>query len=126
MGSFDAERSLALPGLRSGVINLEDVHVRIGVAQREGVETGAEDERLSDIVAANAFSEDIFGEASAADHEGAQGCGEWLARGSRCALEFEARLGREDGDGEGIFEDERAGVMQLVRGSAHGDTKGGA
>ena len=75
---------------------------------------------------ANACGEDVFGEARAADHEGAQGCGEWLARGSRCALEFEAGLGRKDGDGEGIFEDERVRVMQLVRGSAHGDTKGGA
>jgi hypothetical protein len=41
-------------------------------------------------------------------------------------LKFGASVGRKDGDGEGVFEDERARVMELMRSAAHGDTKGGA
>jgi len=41
-------------------------------------------------------------------------------------LKFGASVGRKDGDGEGIFEDKRARVMELMRGSAQSDTKGGA
>jgi hypothetical protein len=75
---------------------------------------------------ANSGGKNILGEARAADHEGAQGSGERLARGRGCALEFETGVGRQDGNGVGVFEDERPRVMQLVRGTAHGDTESGA
>jgi hypothetical protein len=102
------------------------VQVGVGIAECEGVEASAENERLADAVVADSRGEDVFGEARTADHEGAERRRERLTRSGRCALEFEAGVGWKDWDSERVFEDERARVMQLVRGAAHGDTKGSA
>ena len=107
------------------MIDFEDVQVGVWIAEREGVEAGTEDECLAHAVI-NACGKYVFREARATDHEGAKGGGEGFARGGRCALNFQPRVGREDGDSKGVVEDERAGVMNLVCGAAHGDTKGGA
>jgi len=59
-----------LPGLRGGVIDLEDADVGERVAVGEGVETSAEDEVLLCAEGGDAVGKDVFGEAGAGDHEG--------------------------------------------------------
>jgi hypothetical protein len=61
------------------VVDLEDPHLRIGIAVREGVETCSENQCLAHSMVANAGRENVFREACAADHERAESRGEWLA-----------------------------------------------
>ncbi len=59
--------------LRFGAIDLEDAHafVRIRIAQREGVETGAEHDHLAH-AAGNGLGETVFGEAAACGDKAAK------------------------------------------------------
>jgi len=116
----------AFPGLRGGMVDFENVNAGEGIAQREGVEAGAKDQRLTNSVVAHAGSENILAETRTADHERTQCCRERFARGCGCALEFRAGVRRKNRHSEGVFEDERARIMQLVCRATHGDTKSGA
>jgi hypothetical protein len=108
------------------MVNLEDAQVWIRIAKGKGVEPCAKHERLGDAVVANARSKDILCEPGTAHHERTHCGGVWLARGGGCSAELFAGLGRKDRQRERIVEDERALIMDLVRGTAHGDTKRGS
>ncbi len=123
---------LALPLLGGGVIHLEDAEVRVVVAVGKGVEARAEEDVLGDGLirfAHDCLGEEVFGVAAAGDQKGAEGDGEgagfkgWIESGS--AGKF-FRMSAEDGDGDGVFEDEGACIVELVGGSAKGHAKSGA
>ena len=123
-----SSEELALPGLGGGVVDLEDAQVRVGVAVGEGVEAGAEQDVLGD-AARDGLGEQVFGVTAAGDEEGAQADGEGarLVRGIAAGSAFDlGGVRAEDGDGDGVVEDEGRGVVELVGGAAHGDTQGGA
>jgi hypothetical protein len=123
-----SQQEFALPLLRGGMIDLEDAERRVGIAVGEGVEAGAEQDVLVDS-AGDGLGEKVFGVAAAGDEEGAQADGErarlavWIA--ARGALDL-GGVRAEDGDGDGVVEHQRLGVVELVGGAAHGDTERGA
>ena len=99
----------------------------MGIAEGEGVEASAEDHVLGGSIFYG-VCELFFRVTAAGDEEGAQGDGEWarlvggIAAGSALDL---GGVWAEDADGEGIGEDERRGVEELMRGAAHGNAEGG-
>jgi hypothetical protein len=117
--------TLAFPGLRVGMIDLEDAQGRKWIAEGEGVEAGAEDHVL-----ANALLEGegqlFFRETAAYGDEKAQAVCPWIAY---FLFGLGANLGggfvAEDAEGEGIFEDERL-VVKLMGSAPHRDTLSGA
>lgn len=101
--------------------------MRVGIAEGEGVEAGAENHVLRNAVR-DGVCELFFRITAAGDEEGAQGDGEWARLVGRIAAGGAFDLGgvwAEDTDGEGIGEDERIGVEELMRGATHGDAEGG-
>src|SRR5580698_1320868 len=116
-------KALALPFLRGRMIDLEDANILERIAIREGVESGAENDELSD-AAANSECKLVFGEAGAGGHERAH-----VASGGRepvgDAGQRACDLAADDAHSQGIFEHLGA-VEELVRGSASGDAEGGS
>jgi hypothetical protein len=104
------------------MVDLEDVEAGVGVAVGEGVEACTEEDVLGDSVG-DGLGERVFGVAAAGDHEGAEGDGVGtlfeVGVAAGCAVELFG-VGAEDGDGDGVSEDEGMGVEELVRGSAQG------
>src|SRR5579863_3500737 len=103
------------------MIDLEDAEVRIWIAIGEGVESGTEDDELSDS-AADGEREFVFGEASADGHEGAHVTsrrGQPVGDSRERARHFAS----DDAHGKGVVEHLRA-VKELVRGAASRDTQG--
>ena len=127
-GEVGAEQEFALPLLGGGVVDLEDAEGGVGIAVGEGIQAGAEQDVLGDS-ARDGLGEQVFRIAAARDQEGAEGDGEGprLVGGvaAGCALQFR-RVGAEDNGSDGVVEDERAGVVELVGGAAQGDLEGGA
>ena len=110
------------------MVDLEDAQLGVGVAVGEGVQAGAQEDVLGDPVG-DGFGELVFGVAAARDQEGAQ------ADGERAGLPARRRVGRafdlggvvaEDRDGDGVVEDQGAGVVELVGGAAESYAEGGA
>ena len=109
------------------MVDLKDAEAGVGVAVGEGVEAGAEQDVLGDSVG-DGFGQLVFGVAAARDEEGAEGDGErasFLAR-RWVGGAFDLRgVGTEDGDGDGVVEDEGWGVVELVGGAAESYAEGG-
>jgi len=114
----------ALPLLGGGVVDLEDVELRPGIAIGEGVEAGAEEDVLSDS-AGDGAGEVVFGVTAAGDEVCPHCDGKWPidAGGSTVNL-LDVGLS-EKRNGDGIGEDERL-VVELVRGAAESDAESGA
>ena len=104
-GDGGLAEEVALPGLGGGVVYLEDVEVWVGVAVGEGVEAGTEEDVLGDSVG-DGLGEQVFGVAAAGYEEGAEGYGEGLVELGGGAVDFGQVFGAEDGDGDGVVEDE--------------------
>ena len=111
-GEVGGEEELSLPGLGGGVVDLEDLEMRVGVAVGEGVEAGTEEDVLGDS-AGDSPGEEVFGVTAAGDEEGAKSDGERarLVRGIAAGGAFDfGGVRAEDGDGDGVSEYERVGV----------------
>lgn len=111
--------------LGSREVEFEDVKLGVGVAVSEGVESGAEQDVLGD-AALDGVGESVFGVAAAGDEEGAQGDGVGLVEAGGGLAEFFGVVGAEDGDCDGVVEDEGASVVDLVSGATKGDTQSSA
>ena len=76
------------------------------------------------------LGEEVFGVAAARDEEGAQGDREearlFASSGRRVLCDFGGRCCAEDGDGDGVVEDEGRRVIKLMRGAAHSYAEGGS
>src|SRR5580704_5470353 len=116
---------LAFPLLGGGVIDLEDAEARVRVAVGEGVEPGSEEDILGDS-AGYGPGEQVFGVAAACDQEGAEGDGEGLVEFGDGLVDLREIVGAEDGDGDGVVEDEWLRIVELVRGATHGYAESGA
>ena len=95
------------------------------VAVREGVEPGSQQNILLDALGCGA-GEAVFGVAAAGDEKGAQRYGEGAVGPHRSSAQFFGVGLAEDGDGDGVVEDQRLRVVDLVCGAAKGDAEGGA
>ena len=118
----------AFPLLRCRVVDLEDTQHGVRVAVGEGVQAGAEQHVLRN-AACDCGGKEVFGVAAAGDEEGTQTDGVrallLVGGGFGCAAKL-IGVGAEDGDCEGIVEDERGSVEDLVSSPAEGDAEGGA
>ena len=95
------------------------------IAMRECVEASAEKNVLRDAIS-DGVGERVFGVAAARDEEGAECDGEGLVQ-LGCGLVNLGEIFRaEDGDGDGVVEDEGLRVVKLMRGAAHGYAESGA
>ncbi len=107
------------------MVDLEDVEVGEGVAIGEGVEPGSEEDVLGGAVG-DCCGEGVFHVAAASDDEGAEGHGEGLFKFGGGFVEILEVFGAEDGDGDGIVEDEGRGIVHLVGSAAECDAECGA
>lgn len=114
-----------LPGLGGGVIDFKDAEDGRAIAEGEGIEAGAEQDILRR-AAGNGGGEGVFREPRASDEEGAEGVGVRAIRAGGGSLQLLGVDGTEDGNGEGVGEDEGVGVDQLMGGATEGDAEGGA
>jgi hypothetical protein len=105
---------LALPLLRSGVVDLEDAKMRIRVAVGERVEACSEQDVLRNTLG-NGVSEVVFSVTAAGDEEGAKADGERTVRTGGSAAKFFGVSDAEYGDRDGVVENERFRVVDLVR-----------
>jgi hypothetical protein len=105
---------LALPLLRGGMIDLEDVKVRVRVAVSEGVEAGAEKNILRGALF-DRTRETVFGVPAAGDEEGAKADGERTVRTGGRAAKLFGIGGSEDRNSDGIVENEWRCIVELVR-----------
>jgi hypothetical protein len=105
---------LALPLLRSGVVDLEDAKMRVRVAVSEGVEARTEKNILRNAMV-DGVSEGVFGVTAAGDEEGAKADGERTVRTGGSAAKFFGVSDAEYGDRDGVVENERFRVVDLVR-----------
>jgi hypothetical protein len=113
---------LALPLLRSGVVDLEDAKMRIRVAVGERVEACSEQDVLRNTLG-NGVSEVVFSVTAAGDEEGAKADGERTVRTGGRATKLFGIGGPEDGDGDRVIEDKRLSVVELVCGATQGHAK---
>ena len=104
------------------MIDLEDAKVRVGIAIGKGVETGSKENVLGNAVGDGA-GERIFGIAASGDEKSAKRNRERLLQFGGGLVEFGKVLLTEDGDGDGIVENEWRRVIELVRGAAQSHTK---
>jgi hypothetical protein len=72
------------------------------------------------------FGEFVFGVAAAGDEPGAKDEVGGVVEVVPGGFEFGPGFGAEDGDGDGVGEDEGRGVVELVAGSAEGYAASGA
>jgi hypothetical protein len=91
----------------------------------EGVEARSEKDVLGDSIGYG-VGERVFGVTAARDEEGAEADRERLVEFGRGFFHFGEEFPAEDGDGNGIVEDERLRVVELMRGAAHRDTESGS
>ena len=113
----------ALPLLRGWVVDLEDAKLRIRVAVSEGIEACTEKNILRNTLG-NGAGKHVFGVATACDEEGAKGDGERTVRAGGRATKLFGIGGSEDGDSDGIVENEWRRIVELVRGATQGHAKG--
>ncbi len=95
------------------------------IAMSEGVEARAQQNVLRDAIRYS-LRQLVFRVAAARDEEGAEGDGEGLVEFRRGAVDLFGVGLAEDGYGDGIIEDARWSVVDLVRGAAHGYAQSGS
>ena len=111
--------------LGGGEVEFVDVKLGVGVTVGEGVEAGAEQDVLGD-AALDGEGKGVFSVAAAGDEEGAEGDGVGFVEAGGGFAQLFGVVGAEDGDGDGVVEDEGPCVVDLVGGAAEGDAESGA
>jgi hypothetical protein len=124
-GNSVAIEQFALPLLRGGVIDLEDVQAGIEVAVGKGVKARAQQNILRDSVSDGSL-QIVFGVAAAGDEEGAKSDREGAIGPGRRSPHLLGVGFAENRDGDWIVEHQRFCVVKLVRRPAHGDAQRGA
>jgi hypothetical protein len=104
------------------VVHLEDAKLRIRVPMSEGIEACAEKNILRN-TPGNGAGKRVFGVATACHDEGAKGNGVGTVRPGGRATELLGIRGPENGDSDGIVEDQRPCIVELVRGATQGHAK---
>ncbi len=94
------------------------------IAVSECVEARTEEDILCDTVV-NGADKRIFGVAAACDEEGAETYRERTVRTRWSAAQLFCVGIAEDGNGDGVVEDERWRIVELVSGSTQGHAKSG-
>jgi hypothetical protein len=104
------------------MVDLEDPELRVRVAVSERVEACSEEDVLRNTLG-NGAGERVFGVAAAGNEEGAKGDGERTVRTGGRAAKLFGVSSAEYRDGDGVVEDERSRVVELVRGTTQGHAK---
>jgi len=99
------------------MVHLKDAQARVRIAMGKGVQPGAEHDILADSSRYRA-AEHVLCKAAAGKQESTQSCGVGASlmcgHAARSALQF-GGMGAENTNRYGIIEDQRRGVVELVR-----------
>ena len=113
---------IVLPLLRSGMIDLKDAKLRVRISVGKGVEACSEKNVLGHAFAGCA-GEVVFRIAAAGDEKSAESRRKpSIGMGGGAAKFFGVGVA-EDGNGDGVVEDEGRRIVELMRGTAQGYAK---
>ena len=105
------------------MVDLEDAQLGIWVTMRKGVQTSAKQDILRN-ASGNSVRKIVFSVAITGDQKRAKSDGEWPVGTCRRTAKLLRIRVAEDGNGDGVVEDQGSCVVKLMRGSAESNAEG--